>query len=87
MANLPGKQPPVAQISTQQAHAQGDAAVIIGVNGEVAIKAEFDQIDLGAVLSSKDGKIYGQILHSSLGQLNNYENTLGINATEMIKLL
>jgi hypothetical protein len=31
---------------------------------------------MGALISSKDGKIFGNILHSSLGQINNVENTL-----------
>jgi hypothetical protein len=42
---------------------------------------------MGAVISSSGGKIFGQILHSSLGQVNNYESTLGLNSSQFLSNL
>lgn len=62
----------------------GSLGVVVTIDNEVAISADFNEFAVSAVLSSKAGAIHGSVSKSTAGTLSDFSTTLGITSDQLI---
>jgi len=74
----------VTHFSTTGQTVEGSLAAIIKVDGEEAIVAEFDNISVDGVITSKGGSVFGSISKCSIGTIGaKFSTTLGLTAAQL----